>query len=102
MNLPGEPVRSSLPARRRFLVPLPAELDAEALERLGGAVHHGRVPHAEIEAESRVVGPAPSVHPITVRDPATRTTNGLESSHLPQLRVRSSPVPYPNVPVVAS
>jgi len=54
MNLPGEPVRSSLPARRRFLVPLPADIDAVAIERLGDAVHPGRVPHVEVEAESRV------------------------------------------------
>ena len=54
LQLPGEQPSTALPARRRFLVPLPPELDAAALEHLGDLVHPGRIQHLEIEAESRV------------------------------------------------
>ncbi|HEY0574089.1 MAG TPA: hypothetical protein VGD73_08300 [Pseudonocardia sp.] len=54
VQLPGERTPStSPPTRRRYFVPLPPELGADALERLGDLVAIGHVTHLEIEAEDR-------------------------------------------------
>jgi hypothetical protein len=53
MRLPGEDNPTPVAERRTFLVPLPAEVDAMTLARLGRAVHPGRLNHLAVIAETR-------------------------------------------------